>query len=92
MYFSPLCSVELFGKEYMDYLTSRYAVPPSSVYEYESYPYEYEPIPKSYQFMEDQEGVVDDPPSPRVREYMTIVQSIAPDIERLRVKNLMEMR
>ena len=86
------CSVELFGKEYMDYLTTRYAVPPSSVYEYDSYPYEYEPIPKSYSFMDDRDRTVDDPPSPRVREYMTIVQSIAPDTERLRAKNQQEVR
>lgn len=76
----------------MDYLTSRYAVPPSSVYEFDSYPYEHEPLPKTYTFMEEDERGGDDPPSPRAREYLTIVQSIAPDIERLRQKSKHDIR
>lgn len=69
----------------MDYLSSSYYVPPSGIFEYDSYSYEHEPIPKSYQFMEEEEGD-DGACSPRNVEYLTFVQSIAPDLAALRAK------
>ena len=83
------CSAELL-ESYAEYLDSDYYVPPCSVYEYESYPYEYDPIPKSYPFMGDDEEA--GPPSPRNVQYFTIVQSIGPDIDRLRARSRQEMR
>jgi len=81
---------ENYGNFYLDYLHCDETLPPTSVYEYSSYPYEHEPFPKSYQFMaEDSAGRS---PSPPPVEYFTIVNSVAPDLERIRYKSKHEVR
>ncbi|XP_067949700.1 uncharacterized protein [Watersipora subatra] len=83
------CSSDL-ASAYVDFMDSDYFVPPSSIYEYESYPYENEPIPKSFSFMEAEEGA--DLSSPKHLEYFSIVQSVGPDIDRLRSSIKQEAR
>ncbi|KAF6029011.1 IQCM [Bugula neritina] len=81
---------ENYGNFYLDYLHCDETLPPTSVYEYSSYPYEHEPFSKSYQFMaEDSAGRS---PSPPPVEYFTIVNSVAPDLERIRYKSKHEVR
>lgn len=79
--------MEGYNEDYMAFLASHYSVPPSSVYEYETQSYEHKPAPKSYQFMGDPYGDVEYPPDPSHIEYVPIVQSLAPDISRIRTDN-----
>lgn len=80
-------SIGMFDQAYMDYLTAQYSVPPSSVYEYDTHSYEHKPIAREYQFNEQEEETGRESPDPLTnREYISIIHSIQPDINRIRAK------
>lgn len=84
-YYRVVCRNPLFGQDYLDYLTSKYSVPPTSVYEYEPYSYDTENYDKpQYSFNESTKE--NTTPNPESREYLTFVQSISPDITKLKME------